>query len=82
MHYFLFVPTESGQPEMAALTATEANAAVGEAGRQEFGGRMGYLFDGDMFVQEVTTEAGLITAEPLSAPERSSTATFAPPRPG
>lgn len=82
MQYFLFVPTESNQPEMVALTATDADAAVGEAELQEFGGRIGYLFDGDRFVQEISTAAGLITAPPLSTPKVASTTTSAPPRPG
>lgn len=82
MHYFLFVPTESSQPEMVALTATDADAAVAEAELHEFGGRIGYLFDGDQFVQEVSTAAGLINALPLSVPKGASTTSFAPPRPG
>lgn len=82
MQYFLFVPTESGQPEMAALTALDAEAAVAEAELREFGGRIGYLFEGDLFLREVKTVARLTTAEPLSAPAKSGTMAFAPPRLG
>lgn len=65
MQHFLFVPTESGQTEMAALTATRTVDAVEEAGRCEFGGRTGYLFDGDTFVQEIRTAAGVTMGGPL-----------------
>jgi hypothetical protein len=65
MQHFLFVPTESGKTEMAALTATRTVDAVEEAGQCEFGGRTGYLFDGDVFVQEVRTAAGVTLDDPL-----------------
>lgn len=65
MQHFLFVPTESGQTEMAALNATRTADAVEEAGRCAFGGRTGYLFDGDTFVQEVRTAAGITLDDPL-----------------
>ena len=82
MQHFLFVPTRSSQPEMVALTATDADAAVAEAKLHGFGGRIGYLSDGDQLVQEVSTAAGLINALPLSAPNGASTTSFTPPRPG
>ncbi len=67
MIFFLYVPTESGRPEMAVLTATDEAAAIGEAESLQYGGRAGYLFDGDRFVQEVTTRAGILTDHSLLA---------------
>lgn len=67
MIYFLFVPTESGQTEMAALEANALEAAIAEAGRLQFGGRVGYLFDGDQFVQEIETASAILDEGPLEA---------------
>lgn len=67
MIFFLYVPTESGHPEMAALAATDEAGAVREAQGLQYGGRAGYLFDGDRFVREVTTRAGILEEAPLLA---------------
>lgn len=55
MIFFLFVPTEGGSSEMAALEATSVESAVIEAQELEFAGRTGFLFDGDLFIREVQT---------------------------
>jgi hypothetical protein len=70
MIYFLYVPTESGHPEMSALTdiVEDDEAAVAEAGRMQYGGRAGYLFDGDRFVAEVVTAAAITERPALSTP--------------
>lgn len=70
MIYFLFVPTESGRPEMAALDAVRLEDAISEAEALPFAGRTGYLFDGDRFVQEVTTADSLQDAPPLATVPR------------
>ena len=67
MIYFLFVPTESGQTEMAALEADALEAAIAEAGRLQFGGRVGYLFNGDQFAQEIETASAILNQGPLEA---------------
>lgn len=66
MIYFLYVPVESGKPEMAALEAGHLEDAVREAEALPYAGRVGYLFDGDIFMQEVRT-ADLMQQTPLPA---------------
>ena len=70
MIFFLFVPTESGQPEMAALDAVRLEDAVAEAEALPYAGRIGYLFDGDQFVREITTANALKDAAPLAVVPR------------
>lgn len=67
MLFFFFVPTEGGQTEMAALKALDPAAAVAEAKRLEFGGRVGHLFNGDLYVQDVQTASAIRKAAPLQA---------------
>lgn len=66
MIYFLYVPVESGKPEMAALEARHLEDAVREAEALPYAGRVGYLFDGDIFMQEVRT-ANLMQQAPHPA---------------
>lgn len=85
MIFFLFIPTESGQPEMSALEATTLQGAIEEAESLPFAGRTGYLFDGDIFVQAVSTADTLAPApSPIAVTHRPPPARpeNLPPRPG
>lgn len=78
MIYFLYVPVESGKPEMAALQSTSVDDAVREAEALPYAGRVGYLFDGDLFVQEVRT-ADLMKDAPLPGSQVRRRRVSAPP---
>jgi hypothetical protein len=80
MIYFLFVPTEGGRAEMSALTEVVGDdaAARSAAGRLAYGGRAGYLFDGDRFIGEVVTANSLL--QPQAAPVDAASGPS--PRPG
>lgn len=70
MIFFLFVPTESGAPEVSVLDAENLTDAVVEAESLPYAGRTGYLFDGDLFLREVRTGDGL-KDRPGPVPARS-----------
>lgn len=67
MIYFLYVPMEGGAPGMSALdTVGDDDSARAEAGHLQYGGRTGYLFDGDRFVGEIATASGVLQDAPMT----------------
>lgn len=66
MIYFCFIEGDDQHDvEMKLLEAVEDGPAMQEAGALRFGGRTGYVFDGDRSVGSVKTSREPVAKEPF-----------------
>ena len=66
MIYFCFIEGDDRHDvEMKVLEAVEDDQAMQEAGALRFGGRTGYVFDGDRSVGSVETSREPVSEQPF-----------------